>query len=249
MLMKRGLTIALGLLLTVLPMAAQMRVVRPMGGSGVAGSRIASGPRVGFGTHGGFRGPVFVGGIHRNRFVVRPGFQHRFYPRVRAYPYAYLGYGSYAYASDYYAADPYYVNAGSSYYDTAAEQQAGAGYQQMNEQLAELTTEVRDLRDENEALRTEVQTQKKPAAHAKEQKEVTPAAPAAEKITEQEQATVLVYKDGHKREVRSFAIVGKTLWILSEQRAQKILLSELDLDATDKANAERGIDFPMPATK
>jgi hypothetical protein len=34
--------------------------------------------------------------------------------------------------------------------------------------------------------------------------------------------TVLVFKDKHIREVHNYAIVGETLWVFSEQRAEKI---------------------------
>ena len=61
-------------------------------------------------------------------------------------------------------------------------------------------------------------------------------------------ATVLVFKDGHSIEVRNFAIIGQTVWNLSEQTARKIPLSELDLDATVRANDDRGITFKVPAT-
>jgi hypothetical protein len=58
--------------------------------------------------------------------------------------------------------------------------------------------------------------------------------------------TELVYHDGRRAEVRNYAVVGQTLWVFSEQRAQKISLSDLDLTATQKANAERGVDFTLP---
>ena len=59
--------------------------------------------------------------------------------------------------------------------------------------------------------------------------------------------TVLVYRDQHKLEVENYAIVGQTLWAFSP-KAQKIPLSELDLQATERANDERGVTFHVPGS-
>jgi hypothetical protein len=59
------------------------------------------------------------------------------------------------------------------------------------------------------------------------------------------QITVLVFRDGHRIEVRDYAIAGDTLWILTEQRATKVPLSDLDLDQTIQVNQEHGIRFPV----
>ena len=58
--------------------------------------------------------------------------------------------------------------------------------------------------------------------------------------------TVLVFKDGHQLEVANYAIVGSTLFDLTEGRHHKIALGELDLTATAKQNDDRGIDFQLP---
>jgi hypothetical protein len=59
--------------------------------------------------------------------------------------------------------------------------------------------------------------------------------------------TILIFKDGHKSEVQNYAIVGGTLFDLSDGRSRKILLADLDLPATLKANDDRGVDFQIPA--
>lgn len=59
--------------------------------------------------------------------------------------------------------------------------------------------------------------------------------------------TVLIFKDGHKSEVQNYAIVGNTLFDFAEGRSRKILLADLDLPATQKANDDRGVDFQLPA--
>jgi hypothetical protein len=69
-----------------------------------------------------------------------------------------------------------------------------------------------------------------------------PPAPAAP-----QPATVLIFKDGHKSEVQNYAIVGGTLFDFTDGRSHKILLADLDLPATLKANDDRGVDFQIPA--
>jgi hypothetical protein len=60
-------------------------------------------------------------------------------------------------------------------------------------------------------------------------------------------ATLLVYRDGHKVEVQDYAILGKTLWVFSEQRTRQVPLADLDLAATERVNGDRGVDFSAPA--
>jgi hypothetical protein len=62
-------------------------------------------------------------------------------------------------------------------------------------------------------------------------------------------ATVLVFRDQRKQEVQNYAIVGQTLWIFSPERTQKIPLADVDIDATQKANDARGIDFRVPSAE
>jgi len=61
-----------------------------------------------------------------------------------------------------------------------------------------------------------------------------------------EQASILVFRDGHKQEISNYAIINDTLYDLSSGRAHKIPLTELDLAATVKANDDRGVDFTLP---
>jgi hypothetical protein len=59
--------------------------------------------------------------------------------------------------------------------------------------------------------------------------------------------TVLVFRDQRKQEVQNYAIVGQTLWDFAPQRTQKIPLADLDLQATIKANDDRGVTFRVPS--
>ncbi len=95
-------------------------------------------------------------------------------------------------------------------------------------QIQQLTDEVEQLRDEQRE-------------HARAQQPAAPARPSRMDLP-----TVLVFRDGRVKEVQNYGIVGQTLWILDEQRAHKVPLSELDLVATRNANEDRG-GFVVPA--
>ena len=58
--------------------------------------------------------------------------------------------------------------------------------------------------------------------------------------------TVFIFKDGHQIETRNFAIVGQTLYDFSDSGLKKVQLSEMDKDATVKANDDRGIQVKLP---
>ncbi len=59
---------------------------------------------------------------------------------------------------------------------------------------------------------------------------------------------LLIYRDGHQQEVTNYAIVGSTLYDLGTFVAHKIPLAELNLQATIKANDDRGVEFTVPAS-
>jgi hypothetical protein len=52
--------------------------------------------------------------------------------------------------------------------------------------------------------------------------------------------TVFIFKDGHRVETRSYAIMGQTLFDLSSKPVRKIQLDDLDLAATTKVNDDMG---------
>lgn len=58
--------------------------------------------------------------------------------------------------------------------------------------------------------------------------------------------TILVFRDGRQQEIQNYAILGDKLIVLSEDRAKRIPLEELDVDATTKVNEEQGVDFRLP---
>ncbi len=71
--------------------------------------------------------------------------------------------------------------------------------------------------------------------------------PASEAAPAKEQPqTLLVFKDGRHVEVQNYAIVGDMLYDMTPGHSHKVLLADLDLDATTKQNDDRGIDFRLP---
>jgi hypothetical protein len=83
--------------------------------------------------------------------------------------------------------------------------------------------------------------------------EPTPAAPsplvpaALPEPVAAQPGTVLIFKDGHQSEVQNYAIFEETLFDFTDGRSHRILLADLDLPATQKANDDRGVDFQIPA--
>jgi hypothetical protein len=178
------------------------------------------GPAISGRSFGGFpHGGVRVGpGFRGPGFVPRPFFRHRFYPYY-AYGYpGWLGYGDYGYDQPYYPYDDYADDYYPRYDQSQDAQQAEID--RLNDEVARLREE-REARDANASsknvrVRTEADT------------------------------TELVFRDRHTEEIENYAIVGQTLWIFTDQQAKKVTLAELDVPATQKANADRGVDFRIP---
>ena len=126
---------------------------------------------------------------------------------------------------------PYPIYLPSSYYDVA-EQIPATTSEETN-----LTREVDRLRDEIERLRDEERSREEARQAASQPR------PSAEEKTA---ATILVFRDGRRSEIQNYAIVGQTLWMLTEQRARKVSMSDLDVEATRKLNADRGVEFRTP---
>jgi hypothetical protein len=232
--MWRGLSVAaLGVVLLALPALGQRRG----GGGGFAGHAgfsgghsmvggrgpVMSGHSLGF--SGGFRGgPHFGSGFGRSGFG-RPGRSAFFNGRhfFRTWPYAgYYGYPYWDYGNDWDYGDN--SNAAAYYQNyPPPEYQSSDGDSRVQSDIDRLENEVDRLRQEREARESS-------AARSKSDSETT----------------ALVFRDKHTEEVKNYAIVGQTLWILSGERARKIPLNQLDIPATKKANDDRGVDFQLP---
>src|SRR6266567_3484783 len=105
------------------------------------------------------------------------------------------------------------------------------------DQEASLANEFDWLRDEIERLREEERSREE----AREPMSKT--RPSAE---EKVATTILVFRDGRRSEIQNYAIVGQALWMLTEQRARKVSMSDLDVETTRKLNADRGVEFRTP---
>ena len=127
---------------------------------------------------------------------------------------------------------PYPVYTAPPYYPVAEQTPAAVA-----DRESDLTREVDRLRDEVERLREE-QVSREEARQAALQ----PRPPVEDKTA----TTILVFRDGRRSEVQNYAIVGQTLWVFSEQRARKVPVSDLDVNATKKVNADRGVEFRPP---
>ena len=70
-----------------------------------------------------------------------------------------------------------------------------------------------------------------------------PGEAAAQASTEKPTPAVLVYRDGRRREIENYAVMGGAVWVFAGQTTRKIALADLDLNATRRLNDERGVDF------
>ncbi len=212
---------ALAVTLLVTPLWAQVR----------GGRSFASGGRFGSLHGGGFRGPVrgplFGGGFgHRPGFFFRGGpffYGHRsrfFFGASFGSPFYYPYYGYAAYPYSY----PVVVETPPAYYPEQYQEQGN-----LRRDIDVLTGKVDRLQQDVESRMPA------PRPRSTTQQEETP-----------HPTTVLVFRDNHTREVQNYAIVGETVWIFDEKKAEKIALSDLDLDATHRVNDQRGVDFYLP---
>jgi hypothetical protein len=127
---------------------------------------------------------------------------------------------------------PYPVYTYSPYYQVAEQNPATTV-----DQEAGLASEIDRLREEIERLRDEERSREEARQPASQPR------PSAEEKTA---STILVFRDGHRSEIQNYAIVDQTLWLLTEQRARKVSMSDLDVEATKKLNADRGVEFRTP---
>ncbi len=196
-----------------------------------SGPGFAASPRFGAGFGTGLRRPFFG---PRQPFVSvrQPFFGPRrfrsriFFPATSPFFFGYYGapgyFGDYSYSTldSYPVYDSYAYSAQN---DVAQQQQL-----QQQQEIDRLESEVALLREQRES------------------REAAPPRPPVENKSEPSTPTLLVFRDKHTQEVQNYAVVGGTLWIFSEQRATKLPLSWLDIEATAKANEDRGVDFQVP---
>src|SRR6266851_518542 len=124
---------------------------------------------------------------------------------------------------------PYYTE---PYYQVAEQTPAAAP-----DRESDLFRELDRLRDEVRRLREEqVSRGQAPQAALQPRPLVEEKAPT----------TILVFRDGGRREIQNYAIVGQTLWVFTERRSDKVPVADLDLEGTKNANDDRGVEFRLP---
>jgi hypothetical protein len=181
-------------------------------------------------------GPLFTTRSHFHRH--RPHF-HPFFIS----PFLFGGFYSPFY--DPFFGDAFFADYGNSYSNPPPSsynsEVSNSSINQLSNELSDLSAQVDLLREQDDLLRSELEGRENPG-----EKE-TPSAHLDS--TPSEPPVVLVFRDGHRTEIQNYAIVGQTVWILSDKRATKVPLSELDLDKTMKINRDRGLTFSLaPST-
>jgi TolA-binding protein len=185
------------------------------------------------------RGTGFGFGYGSRPYHRRYGYYPYAYPYY-AYPYAYAGAYPYYGYDDSGVYSSYSTNSDSDYYQQ----------QQLNAELGSLNQQIDDLREQNDSLRDYV-TRGNPQEGPVPQQQTDRRVPQSlqqpmQSAVAPAPATVLVFRDGHTAEVGNYAIVGKTLWSLSERRSQKYPLADIDLAKTQQENEKRGVEFTAP---
>src|SRR5436309_1481175 len=103
----------------------------------------------------------------------------------------------------------------------------------------ELSLQVERLSDEVEMMRDEERRRDENRAPASQ--------PSSRSAAQDDSPNaVLIFRDGRQLSVRNYAIVGNTVWVLSEHTARKFAVSDLDVSATEQANAKNGVEFRLP---
>ncbi|HUO61791.1 MAG TPA: hypothetical protein VMU24_14070 [Candidatus Acidoferrales bacterium] len=167
------------------------------------------------------------------------------------------GYGGYGYG---YYAYPWIVTddvSGGSFYNDVNSNMNGQAYapdqQSAPNQMPEQPIAVQQPapaqpivlivdRDGNMRPYDYAQQGKRPAKSPAPQAEDVAAAPS--QPSPEDVKTILVFRDGHRREITNYAIMGNKMYLSPHGT---VLLSELDIPATVAANDERGIEFRVPS--
>jgi hypothetical protein len=145
------------------------------------------------------------------------------------------GYGAYPFIGGYVPLfDNYAFDEGDYYGDSQ-----GSPQPQPDPSAMALGNEVYRLKGEVDRLKNQ-QNQSNALAQA-----AAPPPPGNPVEQPPEPATVIVLRNGHKIESTNYAIMNQTLWNFTAKPVQKIPLSSIDLSASARANAERGVDFSI----
>ncbi len=81
------------------------------------------------------------------------------------------------------------------------------------------------------------------------QQQATQNAPSQSASGARPMPAILVFRDGRQMQVENYVITPNRLFSLGPDERRTIQLSELDLEATIKANQDRGVSFSVPKSK
>lgn len=103
----------------------------------------------------------------------------------------------------------------------------------------ELATEVQRLSDEIQDLREDQR-------YGRNEVRQPPPPGTSLSVVQPSTSTTFVLRDGRRLTAQNYAITGQTIWILSENAAKKVPLADVDLTATEKVNADNGVELHLP---
>jgi hypothetical protein len=197
------------------------------------GGRVIVRGGVGFGPNSGFG--VFVGSrsFHHRRFFRPFPFGYPFaagYPYYTAYPYYPYGLQSDFVYSNFYNPDQQAMG-----YNPGQNAVVVSDLQRLQSEL--------DQMKQQQAIERERYSERQ--QYAMNSPTGTPQPIPRSRQEAPEPPAVLVFRDGHRLEVSNYAVAGQTLWIFSQERARKVPLADLDLNATRQVNEERGVEFAV----
>jgi hypothetical protein len=232
------------------------------------GGHAAGGHSGGFGGHGGFSGGRSSGGMHSGTSAGR-GFSHA--PAFSQRGFSQRGLANRGFSNRGFSRRPFLHDGfrgsrfrdhrrfrndcfgfgclGFGYYDPYWWWNSGSSYDEDYERDRQIANEMNQQSLEEQQMRQEeadgdqdryARSSPRASSHVAAGDDPQGAAIVP--------ATVLVFRDQRRVEIRNYAIVGQTIWNFASPRTQKIPLSDLDLDATVKANEDRGLTFRVPAS-
>lgn len=167
--------------------------------------------------------------FHHNRFFFGNNCFNTFGSAFGCSPFFGGGFGGFGFGGFDPFFDPFY----SGLYQQPQEQPVVVENEGGNREVA---FEVQALRDEIEAMRDE--------ERARNEARNNPASRSS--AQQDDKNATLVFQDGRQLSVRNYAIADHTVWVLSANSARKIPISDLNVAATEQANANNGVEFHLP---
>ena len=122
--------------------------------------------------------------------------------------------------------------------------------QELSSSYVQRVVEDSAVKGEPQRIILEIRDTRAPAAPAVAAKEIVPEPKPASRLEVESPrvATVFVFQDGSRKELKDFAITADELIDLSEGLIRRAPLALLDRAATLKVNAENGVELHFPSS-